>query len=271
MEFIPSTINILGTEIELLKLLISMVIFAVGFAIAKSVSILIVRVFGKYIPDNIEIIIKRLAYWGIIAIAAFSAIGNLGVDFTGVLLAGGIAGIIIGFATQSVVSNLISGLFLHLDKPVKIGDPVEVVDMGVAGVIVDITAFSTRLRRFDGVFVRIPNEKIFTAQLRNFSANAARRVEITIGIAYKEDAEHAINVIKALIDKHPKILVEPEPRVAVWELADSSVNIIIWPWVPTNEWFPVRAELVKLIKEELDRHGIEIPFPQRTIWFGKDQ
>ncbi len=269
MDFLPSTINILGTEVEVLKLLISIIIISVGFIIAKGISLLITKVLGKYIPDNIEITIRRIIYWGIIAISILSALGNLGVDFTGILLAGGIAGIIIGFATQSIVANLISGLFLHLDKPIKIGDPIEVVGMDVSGVVVDITAFSTRIRRFDGVFVRIPNEKIFTAQLRNFNAYIARRIEITVGIAYKEDMDKALNIIKGLLEKHPKILVEPEPRINVWELGDSSININIWPWVPSSEWINVRSELVKLVKEEFDKHGIEIPFPQRTIWFGK--
>ncbi len=269
MELLPSTINILGTEIEVLRLLISIIIISVGFIIAKSASLLLARVLGKYIPDNIEIAIKRLVYWGIIGIALLSAIGNLGIDFTGLLLAGGIVGIVIGFATQSIVANLISGLFLHLDKPIKIGDTIEVVGMDVIGTVVDITAFSTRIIRTDGVFVRIPNDKIFTASLRNFNVHIVRRVEITIGIAYKEDMDNALNIIKELVDKHPKILVEPPPIINVWELSDSSVNIRVWPWVPATEWFAVRSELVKSIKEEFDKHKIEIPFPQRTIWFGK--
>lgn len=271
VELIPATINILGTEIELLKLVTTAVIIAVGVIVARIFRLVLDRFLGKYIPDNVEAIIRRVVYYGIIAIAVFSAIGNLGVDFTGVLLAGGIAGIIIGFAVQSVVANLLSGVFLHIDRPVKIGDPIEVVDMGVAGIIIEVTPFSTRIRRFDGVLVRIPNEKFFTAQLRNFLGHVARRVEVTVGIAYKEDAATAIKLITDMVAKDPRILAEPTPNIMLWELADSSVNINVWVWVPSVEWFTIRGRIMQDLKDLLDRNGIEIPFPHRTIWFGESK
>ncbi|MFQ5969728.1 MAG: mechanosensitive ion channel family protein [Nitrososphaerales archaeon] len=271
VELIPSTITILGTEIELLKLVITAVIIAVGVLVARIARLAIDRFLGKYIPDQVEIVIRRIVYWGIIGIAALSAIGNLGVDFTGVLLAGGIIGIVIGFATQSVVANLLSGIFLQIDRAVKIGDPVEVVDMAVAGIIKEITPFSTRLRRFDGVLIRIPNEKFFTSQLRNFFGHIARRVEVTVGIAYKEDAATAMKLISEMAAKDPKILAEPAPNIMVWELADSSVNINVWTWVPSPEWFPVRTQIMHQLKELLDNAGIEIPFPHRTVWFGESK
>ena len=271
VEFIPLAINVLGTEIDLLKLLISIAIFAVGVIIARIVRMTVLRFIGKHLPMNTEIIVKRIVYWGIIGIAGLSAISNMGVDFTGVLLAGGIFGIVIGFATQSAVANLISGLFLQLDRPVKVGDPIEVVDMNVAGVVVETTAFSTRLRRFDGVFIRIPNEKFFTAQLRNFYGHVARRVEVTIGIAYKEDAPTTLQLIQEMLAKDPKIFVEPAPDSILWELADSSVNIKVRGWVASQEWFPVRTQIVQQLKELLDKAGIEIPFPHRTIWFGESK
>ena len=271
VELIPATINILGTEIEILKLVITIVIIAIGVLVARIVRLTITRFLGKYIPDQTETVIKKVVYWGIIAIAAFSAIGNLGVDFTGVLLAGGILGIVIGLATQSVVANLLSGFFLQLDKPAKIGDPIEVVDMGIAGIIIEITPFSTRLRRFDGVLIRIPNEKIFTSQIRNFFGHLARRTEVTVGIAYKEDAAAAIQLISNMVAQNPKILAEPAPNIMVWELADSSVNINVWVWVPSPEWFAMRSQIMQDLKALLDNAGIEIPFPHRTIWFGESK
>lgn len=268
---IPTTINILGTEVELLKLVVTAVIIAVGVLVARIARLSIDKFLGRYIPDQVEAVVRGAVYWGIIAIAIFSAIGNLGVDFTGILLAGGIFGIIIGFATQSVVANLFSGLFLQMDRAVEVGDPVEVVDMRVAGVVKEITIFSTRLTRFDGVLIRIPNEKFFTSQLRNFYGHAARRVEVTVGIAYKEDAAAAIRLINEMVANDPRILAEPAPNIMVWELADSSVNINVWVWVPSTEWFPVRTQIMLQLKELLDRAGIQIPFPHRTIWFGESK
>ena len=270
-EYFPSTINILGTEIEVLTLVVTILIITIGISVATIVKLTITRLLGKYIPDPTEILIKRILYWGIIAVTVFSAFGNLGVDFTGVLLAGGIIGIVIGFATQSIVANLISGIFLQLDRAVKIGDPVEVVDMGVSGIMKEITAFSTRIRRWDGVLIRIPNDKIFTSQLRNFYGHIARRVEVTVGIAYKEDASAAIQLIQDMASRNPKIFAEPAPQVMVWELADSSVNILIKVWTVSQEWFPVRIEIMGLLKDLLDNAGIEIPFPHRTLWFGESK
>ncbi|MEM3103163.1 MAG: mechanosensitive ion channel family protein [Candidatus Nitrosocaldus sp.] len=266
-EIALGTIEILGTRIELLKVLISIAIVAAGVVVARLVRIPVSYFLTKYAPQAAPLASKAV-FWIIVGVAVLSAIGNLGVELTGVLLAGGIAGIIIGFAVQSTVANLFSGLFMQIDRAFRIGDAIEVAEMNVAGVVTDITAFSVVLRRFDGVYVRIPNEKIFTSQVRNFGRNVARRVEVTVGIAYKEDMNKAIEVIRKIVDEDPRILALPEPKIMVWELGSSSVNINVWCWVPTQEFFNVRGELVKKIKEALDANGIEIPFQQVTVWFG---
>ncbi len=267
MEIALGTINILGTEIELLRLLISIAIIAAGIVIARITRMTVNYFLSRYIPQA-SIVVSKAVFWVIIAIAALSAIGNLGIELTGVLLAGGIAGIIIGFAVQSTVANLFSGIFMQIDRAFRIGDAIEIAEMNVAGTVIDITAFSVVLRRFDGVYVRIPNEKIFTSQVRNFTRNIARRVEVYTDIAYKESIEKAKEVIKGVIDNDPRILAVPEPNIMAWELGSSGVRINVWCWVPTNEFFNVRMELVKKIKEALDANSIEIPFQQVTVWFG---
>ncbi len=264
------SINILGTEIELLRLIISIAIIAAGVVIARIVRLAVSFFLSKYLPQA-SIVVSKAVFWIIIAIAGISAIGNLGVELTGVLLAGGIAGIIIGFAVQSTVANLFSGIFMQIDRAFKIGDSIEVAEMNVAGVVTDITAFSVILRRFDGVYVRIPNEKIFTSQVRNFTRNVARRVEVTVSIAYKESISKAIEVIRSVIDSNARILAVPEPMVMAWQLGNSGVEISVWCWVPSREFFNVRTEILKSIKEALDSNGIEIPFQQITLWFGDEK
>jgi len=263
------SINILGTEIELLRLIISMAIIAAGIVIARIVRLAVSFFLSKYLPQA-SMVVSKTVFWIIIAIAGVSAIGNLGVELTGVLLAGGVAGIIIGFAVQSIVANLFSGIFMQIDRTFKIGDSIEVAEMNVAGVVTDITAFSVILRRFDGVYVRIPNEKIFTSQVRNFTRNVARRVEVTVSIAYKESISKAIEVIRSVIDSNARILAVPEPMVMVWQLGSSGVEINVWCWTPSGEFFNVRSEILKSIKEALDSNGIEIPFQQITVWFGDE-
>jgi len=264
------SINILGTEIEILRLIISIAIIAAGVVIARIVRLAVNFFLSKYLPQA-SIVVSKAVFWIIIAIAGISAIGNLGVELTGVLLAGGIAGIIIGFAVQSTVANLFSGIFMQIDRAFKIGDSIEVAEMNVAGVVTDITAFSVILRRFDGVYVRIPNEKIFTSQVRNFTRNVARRVEVTVSIAYKESISKAIEVIRSVIDGNARILAVPEPMVMVWQLGNSGAEVSVWCWVPSREFFNVRTEILKSIKEALDSNGIEIPFQQITLWFGDEK
>jgi small-conductance mechanosensitive channel len=209
----------------------------------------------------------RLVYYVIIAVALLSALGISGLDLSGVFLAGGIAGIVIGFATQSLFSNLISGIFLQIDKPMKIGDPVLITGKlpDVAGVVVEITTLSSRLRMFDGTYVRLPNSDVFLSEIRNYSGAAARRVELTFGVAYKEDLGRVINIIRNSLARTPLVLVEPEPDIYVDALGESAVTVNVWCWIPFSVWFDMRKQLVEQLKTELDRNSIELPFPQRVV------
>jgi small-conductance mechanosensitive channel len=262
-------VEILGTELDLLTLVISVVIFAAGVLAASIARVFVTRFTTPRLPADVSRLVTRAAFWTIIAIAAFSAIGNAGVDFTGVLVAAGIFGVVLGFALQPVVVNLISGLFLQLDRTAKVGDPVQLVEPDVAGIVLDINVFSTRIRTFDGVFVRVPNDRVFTSQIRNFSSTAARRVDMTVTIAYKEDAEKARKLIREMLDNNPHVLTDPAPEVMTWELAENSVNILVWPWVPSSAWLTLRKQMAEDVKNLLDENKIEIPFPQRTVWFGE--
>jgi small-conductance mechanosensitive channel len=120
---------------------------------------------------------------------------------------------------------------------------------------------------FDGTYVRLPNTEVFSSEIRNFSGAAARRVEFNVGIAYHEDTEKAIALIRDKLSENPLVLVEPESNVFVDNLGDSSVNINVWCWVPFSEWFPMKMQLIEQIKKALDDNGIEIPFPQRVLHF----
>jgi small-conductance mechanosensitive channel len=264
-------VEILGTELDLLTLIVSVVIFAAGVLAASIARVFVTRFTTSRFPADISRLVTRVAFWTIIAIAAFSAIGNAGVDFTGVLVAAGIFGVVLGFALQPVVVNLISGLFLQLDRTAKVGDPVQLVEPDVAGIVLDINIFSTRIRTFDGVFVRVPNDRVFTSQIRNFSSTAARRVDMTVTIAYKEDSEKARKLIRGMLDNNPHVLTDPAPEVMTWELAENSVNILVWPWVPSSAWLTLRKQMAEDIKKLLEENKIEIPFPQRTVWFGEQK
>jgi small-conductance mechanosensitive channel len=266
-EGMPSSVNILGTEVSLLNIAITALIIVVGFGLAKFLRAVVTKYIGSRLPAESRTNISKLVYYGVIAIALLSALGSSGVDLSGILVAGGIAGIVIGFATQSLFSNLISGIFLQVDKPMKAGDPVLLTGKlpDVAGVVIETTPLSTRLRMFDGTYVRLPNTEVFSSEIRNFSGAAARRVEFSVGIAYNENTERAIALIRKTLEDLPLVLVEPPPDVYVDNLGDSSVNITVWCWVPFSEWFSMKMLLVEQIKTTFDRNGVEIPFPQRVV------
>ncbi len=268
---IPSTVNILGTEVELLRILITVVVIAAGFGFARFFRILTTRYVGSKLPPQTRTNLGKMSYYVIIAIALLSALGVSGLDLSGIFLGAGIAGIVIGFATQSLFSNLISGIFLYIDKPMKIGDPVFITGKlpDIAAVVVEINTLSTRFRMFDGTYVRLPNTEVFSSEIRNFSGTAARRVEIQVRIALHEDTAKAIEIIKKSLRETPLVLVEPAPDVYVNDIGESGVNINVWFWVPFSQWFPMKKQLVEQVKSELDRNGIEIPLPQRRIQLHK--
>ncbi len=256
--------NIAGTNTTILKLLIFIIIIVAGVIIAKIVRLNVRRILKEKLPSETLIATEKITYYTIITIAIIVALPYVGVSLSGLLVAGGVLGIVIGFASQTVVSNLISGFFLIVEKPIKIGDGVSIED--VSGVVKDIKILSTTIRTWDGLYVRIPNEKVFTSNIQNYVAHAARRFEYKIGISYSDDAEKAVNIIKNLLEEHPLVLKEPAPQIFVEELGDSSVNLNIKIWAPSSEWYSVYTTMLWKIKVALEKEGIEIPFPQHVIW-----
>lgn len=267
-DFINQKIDFLGgrTYGDVIVFLI-IIIFSV--IIAKSVRINVRKTLKEKIPLTTLNNIEKVVYYGIIFIGFVVALPKIGVSLSGLLVAGGILGIVIGFASQTVVSNLISGIFLMIEKPIKVGDGVNIND--VSGVVEDIRILSTTIRTYDGIYVRIPNERVFNSNIQNYVAHGARRFAYKIGIRYKDDADKAISIIKNLLEEHPLILKEPSPTIFVEELGESSVNLNIKIWAPSSEWYSVYTEMLWKIKTALEKEGIEIPFPQRVIWMGKEE
>lgn len=271
-EFFGNTtsINIIGKEVFIDSLIIGILMMVVGVILARVISIIFKRYVSANLPENTAKNFHKIIYYGIIMITVFVVITSQGIDLSGLMVAGGIFGVIIGFATQSVVSNLISGIFLIFDRPAKVGDLIEITNSKVYGRLMDITIFSTKIKLFDGSIVRVPNEKIFTSEIRNVSESVVRRIDVALGVAYNEDIDHVIEVIKKSLEKQPYVLREPEPVVETESLGDSSVKLKVLAWIPRDEWDNVGPVLLKVIKKSLDEEGIEIPFPQRTIHYAEN-
>ena len=261
--------KVLYHSVTVFDLIMVAIILVLAMAIGKTVSLYLRRFLKEKLErGHLEILVKIVSYT-IAVIALLMILPILGVKLSGLLVAGGIAGLAIGFASQSVIGNLISGIFLMVERPIQIG---KIVDIdGTIGIVEDIHIISTTLRTFDGPLVRLPNQKVFTTNITNYAANVARRFEYVVGIRYSDDADKAIEIIKNLIEQHPLTLKNPAPTVFVNSLGDSSVNITVWIWAPATEWFGVKTELLWKIKKALEQEGIEIPFPQHVVWFGDEK
>ncbi len=249
------------TPIKIISLII---IFVLSIVLATFIRLRLRYYLKDKLPkDRLDLLLK-FVYYSIIFIVVLSILPEIGVNISGLFVAGGIFGLILGFASQSIVSNLVSGVFIMFERPIKIGDQVEID--GVSGFVEDIHIMSTLIRTYDGIFVRIPNDKVFTSKISNYVTNVVRRFEYTIGISYSDDADKAIEVIKRVIDSEPFALKYPEPQVFVKQLSDSSVDITVRIWAPIQVWYDVRMKLLWEIKKAIEEEGIEIPYPQRVVW-----
>lgn len=191
------------------------------------------------------------------------AISQLGISL-GPLLAGlGIAGFIIGFALQDTLSNFASGIMILLYRPFDVGDVVEAG--GVKGKVSHMSLVNTTFMTFDNQRLVVPNNNIWGAVITNVTAQRTRRVDLVFGISYGDDIEKAEKVLKEVVESYDAVLDDPEPTIRLHELAESSVNFIVRPWVKTDDYWNTYWDLTKAVKKRFDEEGISIPFPQRDV------
>lgn len=247
--------------------IIEIIIIVIFFLILLVLINLILKRLKVVLSDKISfqtlLVLNRFVLWGFIVLYLFVALTYLGVKLTGILALGGLVSIIVGFAAQKVVGNFIAGLFLIFERPIKMGQ--SVIINNLAGVVEEIRFLSTIMRTFQGEFVRVPNELVFTSTITNLTENIARRVDYVIGIRYSDDFEKAKGIILKYLDSEQFVLAEPKPEVFVEEFASSSVNVHIRFWVPTEKWYDIKNNLLNGIRNELIWAGVQIPFPQMEV------
>ncbi len=190
-------------------------------------------------------------------------LGQLGIDI-GPLLAGvGVVGFVIGFALQETLANFAAGIMILLYRPYDIGDVVEVA--GQTGKVDAMSLVSTVLLTPDNQRLTIPNGSIWGGVIRNVTAQPTRRVDMTFGIGYGDDMDKAAAIIEEVVKQHDLVLEDPAPVIKISELADSSVNLVCRPWSKTADYWTVKFDVTKRVKERFDAEGISIPFPQRDV------
>lgn len=239
------------------------IIVIAGFVLAK----LIYRRFPlPWLHPQHRHIIQRMIKYTIIAISISWALHVLGVNLGVLLGAAGILTVALGFAAQTSASNLISGIFLMAERPFVIGDVIKIGD--TMGVAVSVDLLSVRLRTFDNLLVRIPNESMLKSNITNLTHFPIRRVDIRIGVAYKEDLEFVKETLMEVAEANPICFTEPKPLIIFLGYGDSSVDFQFSVWGQKENFLELRNGMYVDIKRAFDEKGIEIPFPHRTIYTG---
>jgi small-conductance mechanosensitive channel len=220
----------------------------------------------KGFTPHLGMIAGKIIFYAGLMLIMVSVLGEFGFTLGHLLGAAGIIGIALGFASQTSVSNVISGLFLVAEKPFVIGDIISVSD--VTGQILSIDTLSIKLRTFDNRFVRIPNETIVKSKVSNITHFPILRIDLDVGVAYKEDLERVREILLDVAHQHPLCLQEPEPMVIFTGYGNSSIDMFLAVWVAKTDWLTVRSELITMIKRSFDEKGVEIPFPHMSLYKG---
>ena len=249
---------------SLIQFVIAIAIFIIGKFAAKLISSATKKILiHKKFDDTFISFIASLVYGLVVIVAFIAAISHLGFNTTSLVAIVGAAGLAIGLALQGSLSNFASGILLISLKPFKAGDFVEIA--GTAGVVEEVHVFSTQLKTGDNKTVIIPNGGITNGNITNYSAKPTRRIDLVIGVGYNADLKITKQILNDVVSSHALVLKDQAITIGVSELADSSVNFVVRPWVKTSDYWPVHFDLLETIKIELDKAGIEIPFPQLSV------
>ena len=248
---------------DIYKMLEAVIIVAVGVVLGLFVRSSMRRSLSPRLPPYVYKPLENLVFYSIVFLAVVAALKPFGINLGSLVVAGGLASIVIGLAAQNTLGDVISGVFLLMEQPIRVGDPVQIGD--ITGEVVDLRVLSTLIRTWDGHMVRVPNKTVFDSIIINFSRTRARRIDFTIGIHYESDINRAIESIRKLVDESPYCLLTPSPEIYVDEYADSSIVLRVRCWTPTRFWYPAKIELQTRVKSVLEQAGITIPYPQLDL------
>lgn len=207
--------------------------------------------------------LSSLAYYGALTVVVIAVLNLFGIETTSLVAVLGAAGLAIGLALQGTLSNFAAGTMLLLFRPIRLGDYVEVA--GVAGTVVEIGIFTTTMNTPDNIKIICPNTQVYGDIIKNYSANETRRIDLVLGVAYGDDLGVAIDAITQIVQAESRVLAEPAPTIEVAELGESSVDIVVRPWVAGPDYWPTRFALTRALKEGIEAAGCSIPFPQRDV------
>jgi small conductance mechanosensitive channel len=240
------------------------VILVVGLIVAKMIRGAVRKALGRGgVDETLVPFLSKLVYYLVLAVVVIAVLQRFGVPVTSLVAVLGAAGLAVGLAMQGTLSNFASGVMLLVFRPFGVGDFVEAA--GVSGTVVEVGVFSTTLNTPDNVRITVPNSAVWGTTVKNYSANDTRRIDLVMGISYDDDIGKAVEVMQRIMDGDSRVLKDPAPVIAVHELADSSVNLVVRPWCNKEDYWALRWDLNRTFKEQLEGAGCSIPYPQQDV------
>ncbi|WP_204208353.1 mechanosensitive ion channel family protein [Prosthecochloris sp. CIB 2401] len=221
---------------------------------------------SKKLSSQQGMVLSKMIYYGGMVIILFAVLGEFGFKLSHLLGAAGIIGIGVGFASQTSASNIISGFFLMAEKPFEVDDIITV--QGTTGVVLSIDMLSVKLRTFDNKYIRIPNETLIKSEMTNITRFPVRRVDVPVGVAYKEDIGKVREILLDVAQKNPLCLIDPQPMVIFNGFGSSSLDMTLLAWAAKADWLNLKNSIYEQIKVRFDEEGIEIPFPHVSLYAG---
>ncbi|MGH1349811.1 MAG: mechanosensitive ion channel family protein [Methyloligellaceae bacterium] len=249
----------------MLSLVTAIIVLIAGFFAARFASRLIRSRMEKVekIDKTLIPVVAQLSHYTILIFTLILVLAEFGIQTTSIIAVLGAAGLAIGLALQGTLQNVAAGIMLLIIRPFQVGDYIEAG--GASATVDEIGLFMTRMHTAQGIFIAVPNSKIWSDTIVNYSKRAVRRLDIHVGISYDDDIDHAIEVLTGLIQQEERILNRPEPRVIVKALGESSVDLEIRAWAKGADFWATRFDLMRAIKYRLDEEDISIPYPHRQV------
>ena len=244
----------------------AVLILIVSLVLARFAGAAVQRMLVNSLGDNRARTARRLMFYLVVAAGLMMGLRELGFNIAVLLGAAGILSVALGFASQTSASNLISGLFLVGEKPFELGDMIRVGE--TTGQVLSVDLLSVKLRTFDNLFVRVPNETLIKSEIVNLTRFPIRRYDLQVGVAYKEDIGKVRDVLTQVARDNPLCLDHPKPMVIFQGFGDSSLDLQFSVWARRENFLPLRNSISEEVKNAFDEAGIEIPFPHRTLYAG---
>jgi small conductance mechanosensitive channel len=258
-EAVPSLVSTWG-----LKVIGALAVLFIGRLVAGSLRKGLKRLLVKSGVDQTLVpFLSSLAYYLAMTFVVIAVLGLFGIPTASLIAVLGAAGLAVGLALQGTLSNFAAGVMLLVFRPFRVGDRIETA--GATGDVESIGIFTTTLNTPDNVRVIVPNSEAAGGIIKNFTANDTRRIDLVVGVSYDDDLALAARTIEQVLAGDSRVLADPAPAVAVSEMADSSINFVVRPWCATGDYWSVRFDLTRKLKEELEAAGCSIPFPQRDV------